>query len=632
MAAERWGAVLVVGSLWLAGCGPPAATTPTPSGGAAANTAPTAGRWERLPDGPLSPRGWTAATWTGMKVVLVGGTATDGPLPDPDEGCPQDAECEGIEVPHIEHRDGAALDLDAGGWRSLTPVPEDVSIPLALWPTDDGLVGPGARLAGDAWSPLPRHEALVYAPVRWTGEELVAVGWEYALGERGGVGQVVAEELRLGEDAWSQTAWPADPPGLEAIETVWTGEEVVAFVWRTCADGGGDCTATVGWNPATDTWREIAEHSGAAPRSPGWDGEAIIAGGTDGLIRIDPATGARTSLPAPPEPLHGLDPIVRPGAVALVEGEDVAVLDLDAMAWSRAPDLPFVAPANGRAMLWAGEELLVWGGIADQHLAGSADTAEGYLLVSDDDRTPDDADAPAQAPSTDAGPSDPGEPPADARPLPRSGEAAVYECDGNHHPPSVWMREEPLDEVDHSALDDLREQLESVGAEGWFLLSATEESLVVARREQRSPDDAEQRTHDVVAMGQLGEGWAPGWHVVQWSPCTPRLVLDGLGAAELWLDGEPDPAATTLQLLAVEQGCASGRTAEDRIEIVDVVEQPDAVTVILGVRSIPGGAECPSNPPTAVKVPLTTRLGDRPVLDGTELPPRRLEPATNQPG
>lgn len=636
MAERRWGAVLVVGTLWLAACGPPDATTaparPAPAGLPASDAVPTTARWERLPEGPLSPRGWTAATWSGTEVVLVGGTATNGPLPDPAQGCPEDAECDGAELPHIAHRDGAALDLGAGIWRSLPPVPDDVPVPTALWPTAEGLVGPGARLVGDVWSPLPGPRALVYAPVRWTGEELVAVGWEYALGERGGVGQVVVEELRPGgQDAWSQTAWPADPPGLETIETVWTGEEVVVFVWRVCADGAGDCTATVRWDPAADTWGEIAEHPGPAPRSPGWDGEAIIAGSPEGLVRIDPATGARTALPPPPDPLQGLDPIVRPGAVALVEGEEVAVLDLDAMTWSRAPHLPFSAPASGRAVLWVGEELLAWGGLADPYLAGSVDTADGYLLVADE-RTPGAAGPLEETPAADAGSSDPSEPAGDADPSPSSGEAAVYECGGNHHPPSVWLREEPLDEVEHPAREDLLEQLEAVGVEGWFLLAATEESLVVARREQRPPDDVEQRTHDVVAMGQLGEGWGPGWHVMQWSPCTPRLVLDGLGAAELWLDGEPDPAATSVRLVAVEQSCAGGRAADDRVEIVEIVEQPDAVTVILGVRPVPGGAECPSNPPTGVTVALSAPLGGRPVLDGTELPPRPLEPAPNELG
>jgi hypothetical protein len=242
-------------------------------------------------------------------------------------------------------------------------------------------------------------------------------------------------------------------------------------------------------------------------------------------------------------------------------------------------------------------------------------------------------DTPEEVPPARAGPFDEAEPAQEADPTPGSGEpGVVYECAGNHHPPSVWLREKPLNDVDHPARDDLLQQLEAVGVEGWFLLGANEESLVVARREQRPPDDADQRTHDVVAMGQLGEGWGPGWHVVQWSPCTPRLVLDGLGAAELWRGREPHPPPTAAALLAVEQGCASGRAADDRVEVIEVDEQPDAVTVILGIRPLPGGAECPSNPPTAVTVALSAPLGDRPVLDGTELPRRPLEPAANEPG
>lgn len=55
MAARRWGAVLVVGALLLAACGPPDASAPAgraPVDGSTSDATPTTGRWERLPDEP----------------------------------------------------------------------------------------------------------------------------------------------------------------------------------------------------------------------------------------------------------------------------------------------------------------------------------------------------------------------------------------------------------------------------------------------------------------------------------------------------------------------------------------------------------------------------------------------------
>jgi hypothetical protein len=42
---------------------------------------------------------------------------------------------------------------------------------------------------------------------------------------------------------------------------------------------------------------------------------------------------------------------------------------------------------------------------------------------------------------------------------------------------------------------------------------------------------------------------------------------------------------------------------------------------MFAVRPLPGGQDCPSNPPTRVTIDLGQPLGDRTLLDGGRLPP-----------
>lgn len=360
---------------------------PTEPGQPTARAEPTPGTtaWEPIPPGPLPPRAEVSAVWTGREVVLLGGEITTGaPGPDdcPDEETGTTTWCEPEDVPIRTVRDGAAYDPVAGTWRTIPAPPPRLALRSMPRPTGDGLIGAGARYdeTATAWAPLPDQHALVRDSPHWTGRELVALGWDYALGERDGVGQVVVSELDPDADStWRATPWPFDPPGLEGVSSVWTGEEVVAFVWREC-DHGEPCTAMLGWNPTTDTWRDIATLPGDPPRSPAWDGEAIVAGATThGLRRIDATSGAETVIPQPPAPLHGMDPVVGDGVVAVYEDDRGAVYDVEAGAWMSLPPAPFTTMAAGRAVVWAGEDLLVWGGAPP---AGSQDdaTPQGYLL------------------------------------------------------------------------------------------------------------------------------------------------------------------------------------------------------------------------------------------------------------
>lgn len=202
-----------------------------------------------------------------------------------------------------------------------------------------------------------------------------------------------------------------------------------------------------------------------------------------------------------------------------------------------------------------------------------------------------------------------------------------YSCFGPAIPKSVWAAQEPATDLEHPGRSVLLSELGPEGLEGWFLLEATPERLAVAREREvvREAGDDLLRTHDVVAVSDFGGG--TGWHLEQWSSCSPQLVHDGVGPAEVWLDGVPDPDAREVDLLVVEMACASGASAAGRVELLGLDERADAVEVVVGVRAHGEGADCQSNPATPFTLRLQQPLGERTLIDGSVYPPRPLDPA-----
>lgn len=86
---------------------------------------------------------------------------------------------------------------------------------------------------------------------------------------------------------------------------------------------------------------------------------------------------------------------------------------------------------------------------------------------------------------------------------------------------------------------------------------------------------------------------------------------------EAWWELDPavplTPETTTLQLIVTEVGCASGISAEGRIEAT-VTYTPTEVEVAVIVNSVGGYANCPGNPPTPFTLELAEPLGDRTVV------------------
>jgi hypothetical protein len=103
--------------------------------------------------------------------------------------------------------------------------------------------------------------------------------------------------------------------------------------------------------------------------------------------------------------------------------------------------------------------------------------------------------------------------------------------------------------------------------------------------------------------------------------CELRAALpEGLGAVTWTLDPafpEPGPGATELHVLATELSCSSGRQLGDALLGPQVVETDAAVLIAFAAVPPAGGAQtCPGNPPAAVTIALSARLGERNVRDG----------------
>jgi len=115
------------------------------------------------------------------------------------------------------------------------------------------------------------------------------------------------------------------------------------------------------------------------------------------------------------------------------------------------------------------------------------------------------------------------------------------------------------------------------------------------------------------------------WHVGGWSQC--RLQADvgpDLGRASFRVapDVELTPHMTEIEVLVTERACNSGEDASGRIEEPVVTVGAESVTVVFAVRPRGGAQTCPSNPETSDVLVLDEPLGDRVLLDGSDVPPR----------
>jgi hypothetical protein len=262
-----------------------------------------------------------------------------------------------------------------------------LAVPVARGLLEDEPAAPVTTSGGGPWERLPRPPAndifqgpeLVWAV--WTGEELLLLA-DSAFTPPPSVGPPDALAYDPDADRWRR--FTAPPPGLVSdagtLEPVWTGAEVLLWdFW----DGGPG----VAYNPATDRWRQLAPPPLGPRRTwtiQAWTGrQLLVVGGTcgsgvDDLCRdaaaYDPATDTWTPVPG----LAG--GAIAPEAASAWTGSELVVwsttadkagrsvantasaYDPGAGRWRTVPPAP-ITPRRLAALVWAGDRLLVWGGI-----------------------------------------------------------------------------------------------------------------------------------------------------------------------------------------------------------------------------------------------------------------------------
>ena len=199
-----------------------------------------------------------------------------------------------------------------------------------------------------------------------------------------------------------------------------------------------------------------------------------------------------------------------------------------------------------------------------------------------------------------------------------------YDCFGVVTTPAEWDEAPPVDGLDHPGADAFAAATDRL--DGWRAIDTGDEQLA-AVRPLDPPDvlDGEVRDHERLVVSLVEEEWQP----TSAGPCALRAVLDGLGPGTVLLDPSAPPSAadTSLSLLVVEQACASGQPATDRVTVT-VDETDDEVRLVVGVRGVEGGADCQGNPPTPVVVELGQPLGERTIVDAGRLPAIEVPVAT----
>jgi hypothetical protein len=235
-------------------------------------------KWQRLADPPIDQLIQVRPIWTGHELIVWGGNFN------------------GEEAPAR----GAAYDPATNEWRSIAAAPlstrENPSIvwtghELIVWGgLSNGTASAADRVEGaaydpeaDSWRVLPPSgaEENEFSPAVWTGTEMVVyLTSVVSTGLPSGpvvVGLAYDPETNRWHDIASSPLSARDQPAY-----AWTGRELV--VWGGISFTSGRQTVADGaaYDPATDTWRTLAQ----SPLGARWgatmawaNGLAIIVGG-----------------------------------------------------------------------------------------------------------------------------------------------------------------------------------------------------------------------------------------------------------------------------------------------------------------------------------------------------------------
>lgn len=333
--------------------------------------------WVALTTPPISPRLGAVTAWTGREALFLGG--------DTSNPCPPNAEC--MPPPEIA-RDGAAYDPASGKWRTVADAPVPIE-PFASHAVvdDEVFVWSGHTLVSydaseDHWSryPTPVGVSDDFLQIEAAGNTVIAM---WADGENGVAHYGLYD--RAGRE-WQSL--PDDPltPTFDRVLT-WTPVGLVLTA-KDRVDNPGSEKPSVVRAAVLDlhalAWRALADSDQIGGYLWTWTGSRMVdptLGGADGgevngygrTIPyggvLEPASGTWGTLPNAPKELTGGWP------VEAVDGPLVAyagwLYDDAAGTWTRLPR-PEQAPPNPGSPVWAGDQLVVLGGV-DYELVYSTD-------------------------------------------------------------------------------------------------------------------------------------------------------------------------------------------------------------------------------------------------------------------
>jgi len=177
--------------------------------------------------------------------------------------------------------------------------------------------------------------------------------------------------------------------------------------------------------------------------------------------------------------------------------------------------------------------------------------------------------------------------------------------------PSTFERADGVwNEID---LTEIGMEAEFFDLYDWSIASQTAQELTLFGQPIEPAEDSPQ--YGAAGFERNVDKWTP----TGWGQCRIELTAPGFGPARFVLDPdhEPDPADTTVAILATEMACAGGEAPDGRdVKSLVVAEDAASVSIVVLVEPPTGDNTCPGNPSFPLEVNLVTPLGNRTVFDG----------------
>jgi hypothetical protein len=320
------------------------------------------GAWTELPPAPLAPRLGAVTAWTGSEALFLGG--------DVDDFCPPNARCPG---PPESTADGAAFDPATQTWRPVAEAPHPIAAgtpstvagDTVYLVQDDRLLSYDA--SEDAWSvspPAPYGNPFGAPAVMDDGRIALTVGERHP-GDPSGL-------LYYPADRWWEDL-PEDPlgPAYDRLLTAVPGGLVLTAVPTPDDRETAEPTLRAAvLDLDGDTWTALDGSRRTGGWNWAWTGERMVDVYPDGVNAsgkryaqsgaLDPSSGEWSALPQTPAVNTGGWPVAaRRGPLAAVDGW---VYDDRSRTWTRV-EQPSGAPDDPGSAVWAGDELIVLGGM-----------------------------------------------------------------------------------------------------------------------------------------------------------------------------------------------------------------------------------------------------------------------------